>query len=85
MSGNRATEARSFDSAKRPGTILSGPYGHPMHTILVTVPIGAWLAAFILVILGLLALSVSGWLGGKMAYHFGVRVAHETDRLEAYK
>lgn len=172
MSGNKANQASGFDNAKRPATFLSGPYGHPMHPLLVTVPIGAWLsafifdlfaygtgeagyvagaqllvaigvigaviaaifglmdlvripggtavkktalthmtinfavvvvfvisfilqavdgyddvnlAAFILVILGLLALSVSGWLGGKMAYRFGVRVAHETDQLEAYK
>ena len=28
--------------AKRPLTPLAGPYGHPFHPILVTVPIGAW-------------------------------------------
>ena len=28
--------------AKRPVTVLAGPYGHPFHPILVTVPIGAW-------------------------------------------
>jgi uncharacterized membrane protein len=25
---------------------LAGPYGHPLHPILVTVPIGAWVAGF---------------------------------------
>jgi uncharacterized membrane protein len=25
---------------------LAGPYGHPLHPILVTVPIGAWVASF---------------------------------------
>ena len=33
--------------AKHPVTILAGPYGHPFHPILVTVPIGAWVAAFV--------------------------------------
>jgi uncharacterized membrane protein len=33
--------------AKRPRTALAGPYGHPFHAILVTVPIGAWTASLI--------------------------------------
>lgn len=33
--------------AKRPITALAGPYGHPLHPILVTVPIGAWVASFV--------------------------------------
>ncbi len=32
---------------KRPLTIAAGPYGHPFHPILVTVPIGAWVASLI--------------------------------------
>src|SRR2546423_1962030 len=32
---------------KHPVTTLAGPYGHPFHPILVTVPIGAWVAAFV--------------------------------------
>jgi uncharacterized membrane protein len=32
----------------------------------------------------LAALAVSGWLGGKLAYRFGVRVAEEDDQLEGY-
>jgi uncharacterized membrane protein len=35
------------EAAKRPVTALAGPYGHPFHPILVTVPIGAWVAAFV--------------------------------------
>ncbi|MEU9393009.1 DUF2231 domain-containing protein [Streptomyces sp. NPDC048324] len=32
--------------AKRPvSAALAGPYGHPFHPILVTVPIGAWVAS----------------------------------------
>lgn len=30
---------------KRPKSIAAGPYGHPVHPILVTVPIGAWVSS----------------------------------------
>jgi uncharacterized membrane protein len=33
--------------AKRPVSRLAGPYGHPFHPVLVTVPIGAWVASFV--------------------------------------
>ena len=33
--------------AKDPVTVLAGPYGHPFHPILVTVPIGAWVASLV--------------------------------------
>ncbi|RSM95647.1 hypothetical protein DMB42_49665 [Nonomuraea sp. WAC 01424] len=33
--------------AKQPVTVLAGPYGHPVHPILVTVPIGAWVASLV--------------------------------------
>jgi uncharacterized membrane protein len=36
-----------LDSAKRPGSILAGRYGHPVHPPLVAVPIGAWVASFV--------------------------------------
>src|SRR5438067_2031730 len=32
---------------KRPVSIVAGPYGHPIHPILVTVPIGAWVASLV--------------------------------------
>ena len=35
------------EAAKRPITALAGPYGHPFHPILVTIPIGAWVVAFV--------------------------------------
>ena len=159
--------------AKRPLTPLAGPYGHPFHPILVTVPIGAWtlslvfdivsrwsgepevfvkasfwligagiLAALVAAVFGLLdlltiprgtpafttglahlalnlavvvlfavsfalrrdnldeadvtvpafvlsavayaLLGVSGWLGGKLAYHYGVRVADEATQASGY-
>jgi len=38
--------AAPSDLGKRPVTpVLAGPYGHPFHPILVTVPIGAWVSS----------------------------------------
>jgi uncharacterized membrane protein len=150
--------------AKRPVTALAGPYGHPLHPALVTVPIGAWVGSFVfdvasraverpgfltegsrwLIAVGVLgalaaasvglldllaipagtpafrtalvhmtlnlavtvayainflarggqdvaaavslaALSVSGYLGGKLAYRYGVRVADESTQAEGYR
>ena len=167
------TPARS-DNAKRPRTPLAGPYGHPFHPILVTVPIGAWVASLVfdiasrvsdddaemfaegaywlialgivgalaaaifglmdlltiprgtaafktglmhmalnlavvviflvnflirksdgyesvkplhltLTIIAILLLGASGWLGGKLAYRYGVRVADETTQAEGFR
>lgn len=33
--------------AKRPVAPVAGPYGHPFHPILVTVPIGAWVVSIV--------------------------------------
>jgi uncharacterized membrane protein len=167
--------ASRLGEAKRPVSRLAGPYGHPFHPILVTVPIGAWVASFVfdlasrlsgeptvfakgafwliglglvgaaaaamlgfldlvaiptgtrafrtgllhmslnlvvvasyvgafllrrdrldqphgvpvgLIILSAVALgvlTVSGWLGGRLAYRYGVRVADETDQAQAYQ
>jgi uncharacterized membrane protein len=159
--------------AKEPRTVLAGPYGHPFHPVLVTIPIGAWVASLVfdlaavlgeepevfaegaywligvgivgalaaavfglmdlstiargtkafstglvhmtlnLTVVGLyvvnfavrraqgyddvgavaLALSLvalamlgaSGWLGGKLAYHYGVRVADEEKQAEGFR
>ncbi|GHB69870.1 hypothetical protein GCM10010377_70730 [Streptomyces viridiviolaceus] len=161
--------------AKQPvSAALAGPYGHPFHPLLVTVPIGAWVGSLVfdvashlvhdadflargamwliaLGVIGALAaalvgfldlfaippgtrafrvallhmalnllitvayaanfwwrqagdgpsgsvgagmlalnavslagLGLSGYLGGKLAYHYGVRVAHETTQAEGY-
>jgi uncharacterized membrane protein len=44
--------ARSDEThAKHPVTRVAGPYGHPFHPILVTVPIGAWVASLVFDIL----------------------------------
>ena len=167
--------ATGMRPAKRPlSSALAGPYGHPYHPMLVTVPIGAWLislgfdvashfanrpgflargsewliavgviGAIVAGLIGLLdlavippgtpafrtacthmyinvalivaygvdfalryrtyshggpvndkmialsigcvaALTVSGYLGGKLAYRYGVRVAAETTQAEGY-
>ena len=34
-------------AAKQPVTRLAGAYGHPLHPVLVTVPIGAWVASLV--------------------------------------
>jgi uncharacterized membrane protein len=39
--------AARIDEAKSPVTVAAGPYGHPVHPILVTVPIGAWVASLV--------------------------------------
>jgi uncharacterized membrane protein len=152
----------TLHDAKQPvSALLTGPYGHPFHPLLVTVPIGAWVSgltfdiashvvdrpgfltqgaewliaigvlgalaaamvgfldlfaiptgtrAFTTALVGnffwrhstythghavmagqlalsavsLAALSVSGYLGGKLAYRFGVRVADEGTQAEGY-
>jgi uncharacterized membrane protein len=172
MGAGMATRLRE---AKRPVSLLAGPYGHPLHPVLVTVPIGAWVASFVfdlasrfsdepvvfakgawwLICLGLVGalvaamlgfldlfaipsgtrafrtgllhmalnltvvvvfagsllprrdrleqpdgvpsgliavsavalavLAVSGWLGGKLAYRYGVRVADEATQAQGYE
>jgi uncharacterized membrane protein len=40
--------ASDLQQAKHPvSAVLAGPYGHPLHPILVTVPIGAWVASLV--------------------------------------
>lgn len=40
------TDSAHFRS-KRPRSIVAGPYGHPFHGILVTIPIGSWIASLV--------------------------------------
>jgi uncharacterized membrane protein len=39
--------AQRVHHAKEPLSPVAGPYGHPFHPILVTIPIGAWAASLI--------------------------------------
>ncbi|KAB7745093.1 DUF2231 domain-containing protein [Nostocoides sp. F2B08] len=161
------------DRAKAPKSALQGLYGHPVHPILVTIPIGAWtsslvfdgiaqvvddpapfatgsawligigavgavlaavtggldwkmiprgtaawktglvhmllnigvltlylvnlavrrgqglddvsVAALVMSVVGMATLGASGWLGGKLAYRYGVRVADETTQAEGFR
>ena len=166
------SDSTPMERAKRPRSGAAGLYGHPIHPILVTVPIGAWISslvfdvaakvgsrpdtfatgsawligiglvgavlagvfgaidfstlargtkayttglthlainvvvlvlyivnlvvrgsggyedvstvAIILSVVGLGLLGASGWLGGKLAYHYGVRVADEATQAEGF-
>jgi uncharacterized membrane protein len=43
-----AAMSAQLEQAKQPvSSALSGPYGHPFHPMLVTVPIGAWVASLV--------------------------------------
>lgn len=52
------------DRAKHPRTVLAGPYGHPFHPILITVPVGAWIASIVFDVLAIFADDPSGLLLG---------------------
>ncbi|MFF4842895.1 DUF2231 domain-containing protein [Streptomyces collinus] len=42
------SELKDLHQAKRPVSgALAGPYGHPFHPLLVTVPIGAWVSSLV--------------------------------------
>lgn len=40
--------------------------------------------AFVLSIIAVAVMGVAGWLGGKLAYHYGVRVADEKTQAEGF-
>jgi uncharacterized membrane protein len=43
------------------------------------------IVGLVLSIIGLVAIGFSGWLGGKLAYHYGVRVAAEETQAEGFR
>ncbi|MFL6178232.1 MAG: DUF2231 domain-containing protein [Actinomycetes bacterium] len=43
----------SNTAAKYPRSVIAGPYGHPFHPALVTLPIGAWVTSVVLDIVSL--------------------------------
>src|SRR4051794_32722005 len=48
MSSDVQTDAtQRSQQAKQPVSPVAGPYGHPFHPILVTIPIGAWVASLV--------------------------------------
>src|SRR6478735_6219369 len=46
-------EQTPMQRAKHPRNIIAGPYGHPFHGLLITVPVGSWVAALIFDIVAL--------------------------------
>jgi uncharacterized membrane protein len=42
---NEMRQHEDYKQAKEPIAPLAGPYGHPIHPLLVTVPIGAWMSS----------------------------------------
>lgn len=47
MAGNEARDGALWQAKRPVSGALAGPYGHPFHPILVTVPIGAWVASLV--------------------------------------
>lgn len=47
MTTTSRPEAALLAAAKRPRSRLAGGYGHPTHPMLVTLPIGAWVASLV--------------------------------------
>jgi hypothetical protein len=39
----------------------------------------------VLTAVALAVLGLSGWIGGMLAFRYGVRVAHESDQVEGYR
>jgi uncharacterized membrane protein len=49
---NEMQENQYYKQAKEPLAPLAGPYGHPIHPLLVTVPIGAWMSSLAFDLIG---------------------------------
>ncbi|HYO19095.1 MAG TPA: DUF2231 domain-containing protein, partial [Dermatophilaceae bacterium] len=47
--------------------------------------VGVPTSALVLSIIGILLVGASGWLGGKLAYTYGVRVADEQKQAEGFR
>jgi len=52
--------------SKQPRSVVAGSYGHPVHPILVTVPIGAWVCALVFDLVSLGSDSPRPWATGAM-------------------
>jgi uncharacterized membrane protein len=53
VEGGTVDDNIPLQQAKHPRTVLAGPYGHPFHPILVTIPIGTWVASLVFDLIGL--------------------------------
>ncbi len=64
---------KDFKKAKEPKTPLAGPYGHPIHPLMVTVPIGAWMSSVAFDLIG--SASEDEWayaIGAKRLIDIGI-------------
>ena len=52
MTAHAPNSEPALRAAKRPKSIVAGPYGHPFHPLLVTIPIGTWTASLVFDIVG---------------------------------
>jgi uncharacterized membrane protein len=52
--------------SKQPRSALAGSYGHPVHPILVTVPIGAWVCALVFALVSYGSSAPRTWAAGAM-------------------
>jgi uncharacterized membrane protein len=62
--GGGMQQDRPLHRAKQPRTFLAGPYGHPFHPIMVTIPIGAWIASFVFDLVGFASDEPEPWVYG---------------------
>jgi uncharacterized membrane protein len=52
--------------SKKPRSILAGSYGHPVHPIIVTVPIGAWVCSLVFDLVSYGSSDPKPWSSGAM-------------------
>ena len=52
--------------SKQPRSVLAGSYGHPVHPVLVTVPIGAWVCALVFDLVSFGSAAPRTWAVGAM-------------------
>ena len=52
--------------SKKPRSLLAGSYGHPVHPIMVTVPIGAWVCSLVFDLVSYGSSDPKAWSSGAM-------------------
>lgn len=66
-SASSSGDISALRAAKRPRSVIAGPYGHPIHAMAVTIPIGTWTASVVFDIVGFFADDPSPWASGARA------------------
>jgi uncharacterized membrane protein len=80
------TKTSNWKRAKRPRAGVAGPYGRPLHPAVVPIPLGHGVPAPLIALSGIAVglVTVSGHLGGRLAYRYGVRVVDESTQQTGY-